>query len=285
MTSRLSGPMGTDTNNPTIDHQTIAKTTSPLPGPQLSTPPALVTERTCPCSGKEKTTISGLAGIQSFSGEFPSPLQVMWYVPSKNEPLRLSVPDKEIRQWIQQAAEYHGIPHILLATILQQENAPSASGGHKILQFGERTVTTFAAIVDKALWDIVPDSIAGGSSGFANMSRRALNSAATYSEKMYGRSPLPVSIRYRIFGWDQDTRISGDDWKADLYYCAAHLRQLIDRITGRPCHNGPINIAQLEKVIAAYNGSGPLAKKYAKDAIRLLSDASAGKAALYFYEQ
>jgi len=199
MASRLPGPLGTDTNNPAIDHGTLARTASPLPGPQRSRLPASIKKRGCPCSGKEKTTISGLTSIRSYSGDFPSPLQAMWYVPSKNEPPRLSVPDKEIRQWIRQASEYHGVPHILLATILQQENAPSASEVRKVLQFAERTATTFAAIADSVLWDLVPDSIAGGSSGFANMSRSALHNAATYSERMYGRPPLPDSVKYRIF--------------------------------------------------------------------------------------
>ncbi len=267
------GPTGTDTNKPAVDTGTLARTASPLAGPQDV------------CSAREKVAISALTGVQSYTGDFPSPLQVMWYVPGKDEPLRLSVPDKEIRQWIRQAAEYHGIPHILLATILQQENAPSASGARKVLQFGERTLTTFAAIIDKAFWDLVPDRIAGGSSGFANMSRAALESAAAYSEKTYGRPPLPDSVKYRVLGWNQDTRISGDDWRADLYYCAAHLRQLIDRVVGKPCYDGELDLEQLRKVIALYNGSGPLAEKYSKDAMRLLSGAATGKATLYFYEK
>jgi hypothetical protein len=198
--------------------------------------------------------------------------------------LRLYVPDKEIRQWIKQAAEYHGIPHVLLAVILQQENGPNATTTQKVLQFGERSLTTFAAIMDDVFWDVVPDKIAGGSSGFANMSRSALRGAARYSETMYGRPPLPSSVQYRILGWNQDTRVSGDDWKADLYYCAAHLRQLIDRVTHTPCHRGALNLAQLEKVIAAYNGSGALAAKYAKDAMALLARAEKGQDQLYFYQ-
>lgn len=105
----------------------------------------------------------------------------MWYVPGKDEPFRLSISDTEIRQWIKQAADYQGIPHILLAVILQQENPPNGTELQKVLQFGERSVTTFAAIMDDVFFDLVPDKVAGGSSGFANMSRSALQSAAEYS--------------------------------------------------------------------------------------------------------
>ena len=47
----------------------------------------------------------------------------------------------------------------------------------------------------------------------------------------------------------------------------------------------PLSREQLQKVIASYTGSGPLAEKYGRDAIKLLSDAAAGKATLYFYEK
>lgn len=130
-----------------------------------------------------------------------------------------------------------------------------------------------------------PDAIASGSSGFANMPRASLVDAAEYTERQYGKNPLSNEARYRAFGWDQDTRVSGDDFRADLYYCAAHLRQLIDRVTGGPCHNGPITMSQLRSVIKAYNGSGPMAEKYADDAMKLLQGAINGSAKLYFYEE
>ncbi len=280
MSSSKPGILGVEPNEQIIDKGTLARTNTPLPGPILQKNAG----RKCPCSGMENTTITGLSPIPGYSGNLSSPFPVMWYVPGKDEPFRLSVQDKEIRQWVRQAVGYHKIPHVLLAVILQQENGPNATTTQKVLQFTERSLTTFAAILDNALFDVVPDKVAGGSTGFANMSRSALQSAALYSEKMYGRPPLPDSVKFRILGWNQDTRVSGDDWKADLYYCAAHLRQLIDYVTNRICHNGTISISELEKVIAAYNGSGPLAKKYAKDAMKLLSDAASGKAALYFYE-
>lgn len=280
MGSSKQGVLGIEAKSQGIDKGTLARTNSPIPGPLSHK----IAGRKCPCSGMENTTISGLSPISGYSGNLPSPLPLMWYVPGKDEPLRLYIDDKEIRQWVREAAAYHKIPQILLAVILQQENGPNATTTQKVLQFTERSLTTFSAIMDNLLFDIVPDKIAGGSTGFANMSRNALQNAAIYSEKMYGRPPLPGSVKYRIFGWNQDTRVSGDDWKSDLYYCAAHLRQLIDFVTNRICHNGSISISELEKVIAAYNGSGPLAKKYAKDAMKLLSDAASGKATLYFYE-
>lgn len=96
---------------------------------------------------------------------------------------------------------------------------------------------------------------------------------------------MPDDVRYRLLGWDQDTRIPGDDWKADLYYTAAHLRQLIDRVKGQKKYYGPLTMQDIEKVAAAYNGSGALAEKYGKDAIRTLRNAAAGKSPLYFYER
>lgn len=117
------------------------------------------------------------------------------------------------------------------------------------------------------------------------MPRASLVDAAEYTERQYGKNPLSNEARYRAFGWDQDTRVSGDDFRADLYYCAAHLRQLIDRVTGGPCHNGPITMSQLRSVIKAYNGSGPMAEKYADDAMKLLQGAINGSAKLYFYEE
>ena len=177
------------------------------------------------------TYITGLGEIASYRGNFPSPLQVMWYVPENDEIFKIKISDSEIRRWIKDAADYHNIPHALLALILQQENAPNAPTWRKIGQFGERTLTTFAAILDENLWDIVPDKISGGSSGFANMSRKTLRGAASYIETEYNKEVLPDNVKYRFLGLEQDTRIPGDDWKADLYYCAAHLRQLIDRVT------------------------------------------------------
>lgn len=266
-----------------MDGQTFVKAGQTTTTPASERDPKEI--RYCRCTGKEKTTLVDFQTIPSHSGELPSPLQIMWYVPETKEILRTSFSDSEIRGWIKQAAEYHGIPHILLVVILQQENSPKAGKWHQTLQFGERSLTTFFAIVDKYAFDAVPDKVSGGSSGFANMSRATLQKAANYTEDYYCKEPLPEDVRYRTFGYDQDTRIPGDDWKADLYYAAAHLRELIDRVTGSKCHSGPLDNEQLKKVIAAYNGSGPLAEKYASDAMQLLENAKTGQATLYFYEK
>ncbi len=239
----------------------------------------------CRCTGQEVTTLPDYASVPSYTGELPSPLQILWYAPKSNEVLRNEFSDAEIRGWIREAANYHGIPHILLAVILQQENGPGASKTLQSLQFGERSLTTFLAIVDEVAFDIVPDKVAGSSSGLVNMSRKTLRNAATYTENYYCKKPMPSDVQYRIFGYDQDTRIPGDDWKADLYYAAAHLRELIDRVTGAPCHKGNLTPEQLKSVIGAYNGSGPLAEKYANDAMALLERAKSGAASLYFYER
>lgn len=239
----------------------------------------------CRCTGKEVTTLTGYEDIKSYSGDLPSPLQVMWYAPKGNELTKISISDTEIRLWIKQAAAYHGIPHILLAVILQQENGPTGSKFLQTLQFGERSLTTFLAIVDKLTFDAVPDKLAGGSSGFANMSRATLQKSATYIENYYCKNPMPDDVQYRVFGWNQDTRIPGDDWKADLYYASGHLRELIDKVTGNSCHNGPLAKEQLKAVIRGYNGSGPLAEKYATDAMKLLEASNTGAASLYFYEK
>lgn len=232
----------------------------------------------------KKTTLTGIGEIPSYKGDLPSPLQVMWYAPEGSELLKIHYPDSEIRSWVQDAAAYHDVPPEMLATILQQENSPSSSKFQQFLQFGERSVTTFSAIIDELFGDIVPDSISGGSSGIANMKRETLRNAAKYVESTYDRPVLPEDVRYRAFGWNQDTRIPGDDLKADLYYASAVLRQLIDKEMGAN-YCGPINPKQAEKIMASYNGSGPLAEEYGKDAITALHNAAEGKGHLYFYEK
>lgn len=232
----------------------------------------------------KKTTLTGIGDIPSYTGDLPSPLQVMWYAPEGNELLKLHYPDSEIRSWVQDAAAYHDVPPEMLATIIQQENAPSSSKLQQFLQFGERSATTFSAIVDEITGGGVPDKISGGSSGIANMKRETLRNAADYVESTYGRPVLPDDVRHRAFGWNQDTRIPGDDLKADLYYASAVLRQLIDNEMG-PNYCGPINEKQAERIMASYNGSGPLAQEYGKDAITTLRNAAEGKGHLYFYEK
>ncbi|WP_208300459.1 hypothetical protein [Prosthecobacter fusiformis] len=236
-----------------------------------------------------KTGIVGIGKIKSHTGAIPSPLKLWWYVPENNEWADIIIPDEKIRSWIKSAAEYQDVPLEIMAVILQQENGANATGAQKFIQFGERTVTTGLQVADEWLFDLVPDrafgvAVADGSSGIANLQRPTLRDAASYSEKSLKRPPLPDDVRYRIFGWDQDTRISGDDVKADLYYQAAHIRQLIDRITGVPGYVGNLTLDQVRSVIRSYNGSGKKANKYADDGMKKLLDAADGRSPLYFYQ-
>jgi hypothetical protein len=244
----------------------------------------------CPCRGTEKIIINDIKSIKSYTGDFPSPFQIINYTAStKNEPLlhQVHVPDSTIRGWIKNAAEYHGIPHAIIAVIIQQENAPKASKWKQFLQFGERTLTTTAAIIDKKFWDIFPDKVADGSAGFMNMRRPTLIETIKYNNMNYCKDIIPKEVANRIgYFYDSniDESIQGYDWRADLYYGAAHIRQLIDRQLGK-CASGNINLEQVEKVFASYNGSGPTANKYGKDAITLLKNASEDTAIIYFYEK
>jgi hypothetical protein len=192
-------------------------------------------------------------------------------------------PESEIRGWLRDAAAYHDVPLALACVILQQENGPNATTFQKLGQFTERSLQTAGALLDDVI-DIVPDSFAGGSSGIANMSRATLRDAASYIEKTYKMDVMPNDVRVRAMGADADTRVQGNDMRADFYYMTAHLRQLIDRIMGTKKYHGPITIEDVEKICAAYNGSGKLAQKYGKDAVARLKRAVAGEEPLYFYE-
>lgn len=235
-------------------------------------------------AARGRTALQGFGEIPSYRGNLPSPLQVMWYAPEGKEVLKAHYPDSEIRSWVKDAAAYNDVPHEMLAVVLQQENAPSASKWKQFLQFGERSVTTFAAIVDEVAFGFVPDKISGGSSGIANMKRETLRNGASYIESTYCRPALPGDVRHRVLGWNQDTRLPGDDLKADLYYASAVLRQLIDKEMGTG-YRGPISPEHAQNIIASYNGSGPLAQKYGSDAINTLHNAATGRGKLYFYEK
>lgn len=239
----------------------------------------------CPCPGKYTATIEGVGEIPSYTGGFPSPIAV-WYVPKDaGELTKVFLSPAELRGWVREAADYEGVPLEIAAVILQQENAPEAPTWRKLGQVGERNLTTFLAILDEALFDLVPDTFADGSSGLPNLRRPTLRDAARYIEETYCKPILPDEVKNRLLGWNQDTRIPGDDVKADLYYMTGHIRQLIDRITGKRCYDGPLTPDQIERVFAAYNGSGEKAKKYGRDAMGRLRRAAAGTESLYFYQK
>jgi hypothetical protein len=227
----------------------------------------------CPCPGTYSTHIEGLGTVPSYDKGFPTSIGHTRYAGTASY----------FRSMLRRSSDYYGVPYELSAVILQQENAPEASNFRRFLQSGERDLTTAAATVDE-WFGIVPDRVAGSSSGIANLSRNTLRGAATYIERNYGRPVLPDEIRVRPFWSNADTRIPGKDVVADFYYMNAHLRELIDRVTGVKCYDGPLTLEQVEKIAAGYNGSGPLAAKYGRDAVARLQSAVSGGRPLYFYE-
>lgn len=227
--------------------------------------------------------IVGMGQPSAYTGDLPSPLQIMWHAPSGLGDA-FHVSDQNIRGWVDDAAHYHGVPTELFAAVLQNENNPDASKTNQVLQFGERSLTTFADILDRASFGLVPDFASGGSSGIANMSRKALHDGADYVENTLGRAVIPDDVATRAFGWRQDTRISGDDLRSDLYYAAAHLRQLTDRVTGVQNYDGPLSRQQVHDIAAAYNGSGSAASRYGDAAAKHIERAVSGDRPLYFYQ-
>jgi hypothetical protein len=195
------------------------------------------------------------------------------------------VSSKTIRQWVKEAADYHGIPHLLLAVILQQENGPNATELQKFMQFSERIATSMSNVWDEILYDLVPDRLAGGSTGIPNMTRTTLRNTVDYTQTTYGRHPVPLFERHRVFGDGTLPDLPGFDWKIDLYYAAAHLRQLICMVTDQICHSDTLNAEQVEKVFALYNGKGDAAMKYGKDAMSRIEKSRSGKQDLVFYEK
>jgi RHS repeat-associated protein len=229
--------------------------------------------------------------VPSYNGDFPSPLNVMNYTPKSNELNKMYYTPSEIRGWVNDAANYHHVPPLMLATILQQDNGPNATGIRKLLQFAERELTTGLATADSMLFDLLPDkimgkNITGGSSGLANMSRTTLQGAANYIQTAYNRSPMPSGVQYRVLGINVDTRIPAYDRRADLYYASAHLRQLIDYVTGQQGFDAnQLTIEQAQNVFKKYNGSGVQAVKYGEDAVQRIYNAMGGKEPLYFFQK
>jgi hypothetical protein len=74
----------------------------------------------------------------------------------------------------------------------------------------------------------------------------------------------------------------------DMYYLAAHVRQLIDaRVmgNGKSCAKGEITLDQVWEVFADYNGPDrSKSANYGNDAMAKLKGAYAGAATLFFYE-
>lgn len=234
------------------------------------------------------TQIEGFEHIKPFNGDlslFPGP-----YGRIREDFLDLSdyfIDSTKIRTWVHEAASYNDVPPELLAVILQQENAPDAPQWRKPLQYVERQGTTVAGVLNEVplVGKIIPDKIANGSSGIGNMSKATLDDTVQYIETTYGRTVMPSDVLdTAIPNLNRDTRISGVDMQADIYYVSAHLRQLIDRVAGdgEPYH-GTLTKEQIESIAAAYNGSGDAAQKYGQDTINRLEKANTGEIPLYFY--
>lgn len=246
--------------------------------------------------------VKKLGSTPSYSGEFPSPLPLMWYAPTEKELTNaiknrnFEIPANTIRGWVKDASTYHTVPHELLAALLQNENPIREKGVkgflHNVAQYVERSGTTLLQIIDDKAWDIIPDKIgntriASGSSGIGNLTRDNLRVAVKYTKDTYNKDIIPSNVRFRDSGFDSDTQISGNDLKSDLYYTAAYMRRLIDIITEGKQPDEGITIDQAEKVLTIYNG--PLerdeAKAYGKRAMNHIFNAQKGVSNLYFYEK
>jgi hypothetical protein len=258
-------------------------------------------EKKCACGGPHPLKIvgDGVGAIQSYTGELPSPFMLAMLVPK--EGVAKKATPSEIRGWAKAAAEYHEIPYEMLAVILQQENGPNAPLWRKIGQKVEREYTVTAAHIEertgvlatidektgiltkiKEITDRDIKDLPNGSTGILNMRRPTLLGTLKYTKEKYPNRPIIPSDKSNI-----DFGFAGDDWEADMYYGAAHIRQLIDRVVvggGKSCAKGEITLEQVEKVFAAYNGKGDGANKYGKDAIAKLKGAYNGQMTLYFYE-
>ena len=96
------------------------------------------------------------------------------------------------------------------------------------------------------------------------------------------RPLIPSDVVARACGWHQDTRVSCDDPHSDPYCASAHLRQLIERVTGVPNYEGPLTPHKMHDIAAAHHGSGPTTLRYGDAAPAYLTNAVTGTEALYF---
>ncbi|MDR2926139.1 MAG: hypothetical protein LBU76_09390, partial [Azoarcus sp.] len=184
---------------------------------------------------------------------------------------------KRIRRWAREAAEYHEIPYEMLAVLLEQENGQNVSAFRRFAQGYERFLQFSGAVIKDATGMPVPG--AGGSTGIINMLRSTFLETISYTKEKYARPLLPVHKQ------DIDSGFAGVDIEADLYYGAAHIRQLIDDVVGNPCTKGEISLEQVKKVFVRYNGTREDAKKYGDAATNKLLGAYKGTFTLHFYEK
>ena len=252
----------------------------------------------CACGGPHPLKIVGdeVKPIQSYTGELPSPILAIKIYQGERihmDPTEIAQ-SKWIRRWAKEAAAYHEVPYEMLAVILQQENAPKAPLWRKIGQAGERVLTSILAIAEE---HIVPGIFSKtaeatglkdikkgpyGSTGIANITLDALKGTISHTKEKYHRPMLPSDKS------DINKGIAGLDVEADMYYLAAHLRQLIDRRVmgnGKSSAKGEITLEQVWEVFADYNGPNrKISGKYGDDSIAKLKGAYNGKP-LFFYEE
>jgi hypothetical protein len=257
-------------------------------------------EKKCKCGGPHPLIIVGdeVKPIGGYTGALRAPGLLFKQTGSSTEtfnPQELEN-SKLIRRWAREASAYHEIPYVMLAAILEQENGQIVSTYRQTGQAGERFTQTNLNVIDKMTGGLLtngwPSKIpyfgskiaksAAGSTGIMNMLRSTLDETVAYTHETYKRPMLP-SDKNNI-----NKGVAGVDVEADLYYGAAHIRQLIDRVVGNPCSKGEITLEQVRNVFRAYNGGfsaiNPDADKYADDAMVKLKGAYNGSRVLYFYE-
>ena len=262
----------------------------------------------CECSGSEITVFWREPYLRRCQEPIPSPFPVLSWIPQRATDMVLT--HDELRGIIRRASEYHGIPQSILAAILQNENNPSTTTTTQLLQMGERMAQGFMNGLDHAVRntlgidaDDLPDlpmeiddkarRFIRGSAGITNMSDATLNSSIEYTLEKYCKNPIASVDRYAIFGIDRDIRITGYDVYADLYYCAAHIRQNIDLIMRKRCYQGALTDDDARRVLAQYNGPvvnsdgsprGNLAaERYGNDALNTIIANQEHRGQLYFY--
>jgi hypothetical protein len=241
--------------------------------------------RKCTCDGSESTQLQGFDHINSFLGE--GYLDPKYFI--DNELIGLSKLEwsNKVRRWVKEASQYHGVPQMMLATIIEQENGQNATEFQKFGQSVERIIQMTAGTAEQTGYKDYPDQISGGSTGIVNMTRGTLQKAVKYIQDNYCRPLMPNSVRYQTLNLllgqnviDRDVGHAGTSIHVDLYYCAALLRMLIDDQTGKKCHKGALTKEQAQQVFRFYNG--PAGHRYGQDAISKLERANQG-GVLYYY--
>lgn len=255
--------------------------------------------RKCSCKEKNVAVTTEYSSIPSGSSEG-------YLEPSYFSGVHLDASSKQefaayLRVNIKNAANYYGVPPLIIATIIEQENGEKAGKFQKIGQSAERAIQMTLSLMDQTDYNDWPKDVLnlndkktaqgvyGGSAGIFNMTKRTIDKATKHIEDNYCKPVLPSDVRYKeipnLTGQtkvDMDTRYAGRDIQVDCYYCAAIVRQLIDDQVGK-CFSGKLTKSQLQEVFKLYNG--PKGDKYGVDSIAKLDAAAAKSKEMYYYEQ